>query len=399
MTLALLLTIALGIGSNVAIHGFVVGMTRSGSPLRARDQVTSIFRRDAHRETGPLSYQDYLSLRSHPGPFEWIGAARILPRTVTLAGQSTIMSVAAVTPSLAGFLDLSLNQGVVISHRIWESEFGARTGVRGEKIGIDGVNLRVGGVAPDWLEGVYNDRAVDLWIPLAEEALKASDHSSRNYWVLGKRRDPRESFSLGELRALPYTGTTPEMAAGRARVGTLLNFAAGLVFFIACSNVAAFLVGRASARSHEASVRVALGAGRGQLARGLLADSIVISVAGGALGMLLALWTSLVLPVLLFEEDARRLVFAPDVFNIVAACAACIGITIVCGLLPVFVISHHRPATVLRRESAGPSIGIQRLRVGLVVAQMTSCCAFRPRPVRARLDAIRAWCASATAAS
>jgi ABC-type lipoprotein release transport system permease subunit len=374
VTLALLLTIALGIGGNVAIHGFVRGMTSSGSALVARDNVVSLFRRDAHREAGPLSYQDYLSLRSHPEPFEWIGAARILPRTVTLAGQSTIMSVAAVTPSLAGFLDLSLNQGVVISHRIWESEFSARTDVRGEQIGIDGVNVTVAGVAPDWLEGVYSDRAVDLWMPFDEGAAQGIDRSSRNFWVLGKRRDPSESLSLGELRVLPYTGTTPDVAEARTRVGTLLNFAAGLVFFIACSNVAAFLIGRASARSHEASVRVALGAGRGQLVRGLLADSIVISVAGGALGMLLALWTSLVLPSLLFEEDARRLVFAPDVFSVVAASAACIGITIACGLLPVFVISHDRPATVLRRESAGPSKGIQRLRVGLVVAQMTSCC-------------------------
>ena len=121
---------------------------------------------------------------------------------------------------------------------------------------------------------------------------------------------------------LPYTGTTPAVAEGRSRVGTLLGFAAGLVFFIACANVAAFLVGRASARSHETSLRVALGASRGQLVRGLFSDSMVISVAGGAFGMLLAFWTSLVLPSLLFEEDAERLVFAPDVFSIVAASAA-----------------------------------------------------------------------------
>ena len=385
MSLALLFTIALGIGSNVSVHGFVRGMTRSDFPPVSRDRVVSVFRRDAHREAGPLSYQDYLSLRNHLDPFEWIGAARILPGTITFAGQSTIMSVAAVTPGLAGFLNLSLNEGVVISHRIWESEFRAKTDVRGEQIRIDGVDLRVGGVAPDWLEGVYRDRAVDVWMPFEEEALQGVDRSSRNFWVLGRRRGDfsisqiqtavRGSVSgLGEMRVLPYTGTTPEVAEGRSRVGTLLSFAAGLVFFIACANVASFLVGRASARSHETSLRVALGASRGQLVRGLLSDSIVISVTGGAFGMLLALWTSLVLPALLFEEDAERLVFAPDVFSIVAASAACIGITMVCGLLPVFVISHDRPADVLRRESAGPSKGIQRLRVGLVVAQMTSCC-------------------------
>ena len=264
---------------------------------------------------------------------------------------------------------------MVISHRIWESEFHAKAGVSSEQIRVDGVDLQVGGVAPDWLEGVYGDRAVDLWVPLDEEALQAVDQGSRNLWVLAKRRaNVSISQIRDDIRVLPYTGMTPGAAQGRSRVGTLLTFAGALVFFIACANVACFLVGRASARSHETSLRVALGAGRGQLIRGLLSDSIVISLAGGAFGLLLALWTSLVLPALLFEEDARQLVFAPDLFSIVAASAACVGITVMCGLLPVFTISHHHPATVLRRESAGPSIGIQRLRVGLVVAQMTSCC-------------------------
>ncbi len=385
MSLALLLTIALGIGSNVTVQGFVQGMTRSAFPLASRGRVVAVFRRDAHREAGPLSYQDYLSLRSHSGPFEWIGAARILPRTVRLAGQSTIMSVAFVTPPLAHFLNLSMKDGIVISHRVWENRFRSEVDARSEKIRIDGVDLRVGAVAPDGLEGVYNDRAVDLWIPFEEKAFEGVDSSSRNFWVLGQHR---RNFSInqiqtvvrgsltgpGEVRVLPYTGTRPEVAEGRSRVGTLLSFAAGLVFFIACANVASFLVGRASARSHETSLRAALGAGRGQLVRGLLSDSIVISTTGGAFGMLLAFWTSRVLPALLFEEDAQRLAFAPDIFSIVAASAACIGITMLCGLLPVFVTSHDRPADVLRRESAGPSKGIQRLRVGLVVAQMTSCC-------------------------
>jgi ABC-type lipoprotein release transport system permease subunit len=176
------------------------------------------------------------------------------------------------------------------------------------------------------------------------------------------------------MRVAPYTGMTPEAADGLSRVGTLLEIAAGLVFFIACANVASFLAGRASARSHETSVRVALGAAHAPLARGLLADSIVISVAGGALGALLAVWTSYVLPALLFESDAERLVSSPDVFGIVAASIACVVITIACGLLPVFTISHDRPALVLRRESAGPSRAIQRVRVSLVMAQMTSCC-------------------------
>jgi len=371
VSLALLLTIALGIGSNVSIHAFVQGVTGPAFPLNER--VVSIFSRDSHREAGPLSYQQYQSLQSQHDSFEWLGAARIIPRTAIINGQSNVLSIASVTPDLAAFFNLALNPGILISHHIWETEFGAKNDISGEQIRIDGVDLRIGGVAPDALEGVYRDRPVDLWMPLPNEVPNA-DASSRNFWVIGRLRRGVNLGSSSEMRILPYTGATPEATVGRSRVSTLLSFAGALVFFIACANVASFLVGRATARAHETSLQVALGASRGQLIRGLLADSIVISIVGGALGMLLALWTSFVLPALLFEEDAKHLVFAPDIFSIVAASAACIGITIVCGLLPVFAISHHRPAEVLRRESAGPSIGIRRLRAGLVIAQMMICC-------------------------
>jgi ABC-type lipoprotein release transport system permease subunit len=373
LTLALLLTIALGIGSNICIQGFVRGLTGTNSALTSVESIVSVFGRDAHHDAGPLSYQDYLSLKSRGDIFEWIGAACVSPADIASAGQSAIASVAAVTPDLAGLFNLPLDSGAVVSDRMWQSEFGAKADIRGEQIRIDGVATRVSDVAPKWLEGVYRDRTVDVWLPLRAGG-------SPNLWVLARlRRDvsiaqARTAVRSGEMDMLPYTGMTPELAAGMSRVGTLLSLAAGAVFFIACANVASFLLGRAFARSHEISVRVALGANRAQLARDLLSDSVVISIAGGACGMLLAVWTSRVVPALLFEQDAESLVFAPDLLNIVAWSGACAGITIVCGLLPILVIRDDRPATVLRREGAGPSLAIRRLRVGLVVAQMTSCC-------------------------
>jgi hypothetical protein len=174
--------------------------------------------------------------------------------------------------------------------------------------------------------------------------------------------------------AVPHSGMTPQVSAGISRIARLLGFAAGAVFFIACGNIVSFLLGRAFTRSHETSLRVALGARRWQLTRELLADSIVISIAGGVCGMLLAVWTSRLLPAFLFEEDAERLLFAPDLFSIVIASAACVAIIIGCGLVPALLIPYDRPVTVLRRESAGASSLTSRLRAALVVTQMTSCC-------------------------
>jgi hypothetical protein len=108
----------------------------------------------------------------------------------------------------------------------------------------NGVSARIGGVAPNWIEGLYRDRAVDLWMPLQEGAVQRVERSSRNFWVVGRlRRDVSSSQSQmairqsrngsAEMSVLPYNGLTPEMAEGNSRVGTLLGFAAGAMFFIA----------------------------------------------------------------------------------------------------------------------------------------------------------------------
>ncbi len=177
-----------------------------------------------------------------------------------------------------------------------------------------------------------------------------------------------------ELGEPAGAAVTPEVVEGLAHVGTLLRIAAAAVFFAACANVATFLLARASARSRETSVRVALGASRARLASQLLSDSVAIAVAGAAAGLLLARWTSNVLPALFFSEDAEQLVFVPDVMAIAASAGIGVLITIACGLLPWFELRHDRPATVLQRESAGPSRLMRRVRAGLVVAQMTCCC-------------------------
>ncbi len=385
MSLALLLTIALGTGSNVSVNGFVRGLTRAGLPTSAGTLV-SIFDQNAQAGAGPLSYQQYRLLKSRLETFAWIGGARVSSFSIAIGGQSSIASVAALTSNLANSLHLPLEKGVVISHRLWQNEFGSQANVRGEQIRVNGVNLRVTGVAPDWLEGLYGDRAIDLWMRWQENTTLTAERSSgRNLWVLAQlhphvslRQAQLAISSLsgipGETSILPYTGMMPEMAASLSRNGTLLHFAANAVFFIACANVISFLLGRAFARSHETSLRVALGASRSQLARELLSDSVVISIAGGALGLLLAAWTARVVPALLFDQDAERLVFAPGLFTIVAASVICAGITIICGLVPVIVTRIDRPGAVLRREGAGPSSAMRRLRMALVVTQMTSCC-------------------------
>lgn len=380
LALALIFTIALGLGSNVTVRGFIRGLTVRQSPVAAASRVVSIFRRDRYRAAGPVSDADYLALQSHADLLEWIGSAQVSQSAARLAGQPTLLSVAAVTPEVAALLQLPLDGGVAISHRVWQNEFQGKAAVRGETVRIGDADTRVSGIAPDWLEGVYSDRPVDLWRPLRQQALEGGDRTTRSLWVLARLRPAvpidrlRNALGASEFSVLPYTGMAPEMAEGLARIGTLLQWAAGFVFFIACVNVASFLLGRATLRSHETSIRIAIGASRSRLAQTVATDSLVICAAGGALSLLFAFWTSEVVPALLFERDAGFLVLAPNFFSIAAASAAGLGIILACGLLPLLEIPYDRPAAVLGRESAGPSRAARAVRSGLIIGQMAGCC-------------------------
>ena len=384
MSSALLLTIALGVGSNAAIFGFLQGLTHPATPLKSSDRVVSIFRHDRSRDAGPLSPADYRLLESSPGVFEWIGAVRVRPSGVGIAGRSQTATVAAVTPSLAPFLAIPLDKGVVISHRVWESAFAKKT-----QSAPPSASATPASSLTQWRPPgstvCYSDQSVDLWIRSGTQDLENSPSDRRDLWVLAglfpgisavraQAALRSHSLDISLLHVAPFTGIAPNMAHGLARTAMFLNFSAAAVFLIACINVASFLLGRALRRSHETSLRVALGATRAELLRELFADSIVISVAGGALGLLLGILTARALPAFLFAEDAERLSFASHLLPILAASAVCVVITVACGMLPVLGTVTDRPWTVLQRETGSTSRSLQRLRSALVVVQITACC-------------------------
>jgi ABC-type lipoprotein release transport system permease subunit len=386
LSFALLLTIALGVGSNAAVYGFLQGLTHPIPPIKGSEKVVSIFRQDRSREAGPLSPDDYQLLENSHEVFEWLGAVRIKPGDAMIDGHSEIATVAAVTPNVARALAIPLaNNGVVVSHRIWESEFGGGENAVGSQIRIDKLDFRINGVAPDRSDGLYSDQSVDLWIQSKEQDLQGGNPDRRDLWVLASLRHGVSfhqaqtvlrsgSARLHEVSVAPFTGIATNTARGLARVGMFLSFSAATVFFIACINVSSFLLGRALRRSHETSLRIALGATRSELLRELFADSFVISVAGGAMGLLLGVLTAHALPAFLFEGDAERLSFAPHLLPILTTSMVCIVLTVICGMMPVLGTVTDRPWTVLQRETGSPSKAIQRLRSALVVGQIVACC-------------------------
>lgn len=125
MAVSRLFTIAIGIASIFTVEGLVRGLTRPPIPPGPLDRVVPILGRDALGETGPLSKAQFLGVSGRQGVFDWLGAARVSAGAVPIGGQTTFVPTAAVTSSLAGAFGLPMDEGVVISRRLWQGDLGA----------------------------------------------------------------------------------------------------------------------------------------------------------------------------------------------------------------------------------------------------------------------------------
>ena len=380
-TAALVLTIALGIGSSASVQGFVRGLLTTDLPIFAIERVVTVFATDTTGASGPVPFEVFAALKDRRDVFESLGAIRESQERVSIGARSTLMSVAGYTPDVATVFPFPSHDGVTLSHRVRFAEFPANVEPSRRPIQIDGSATVIGGAMPYWLEGLYRGRAIDVWRRL-DDGNESADR--RAVWLLGRLRpgvsvaDAQAAIddlnaSDAAIAVLPYTGQTPEMAAGMMRVGALLQLAATAVFLIACANVAAFVLARSWGRARETAVRVAIGARRRQLLRQLLIDSVVIAIIGGVAGVILASWMADIVPLLFFDQDADRLVFSPDGRGILATSILCIAITTACGLAPLFETRDDEPSAVLQREVAGPSKAMTRVNTALLLMQMAGC--------------------------
>jgi hypothetical protein len=157
------------------------------------------------------------------------------------------------------------------------------------------------------------------------------------------------------------------------RLRAMLSWTVALAFLTATANVAGLLLSRASRRTHETAARAALGATTRRLAAHIAADSIAIAIGGGAMGALIAYWTAMAFPALLYSEDAERLRMIGEA-GLVARAAAAYGVTMmICALAPISQLRRHGPMSVLRRSGDGGATPVGRLRSILVAAQISTC--------------------------
>jgi len=405
--LVAVLALALGIGANSAVFSVVNGVLLTNPPFTEPDRLVHLNGNLAQAKLKDisLSVPEYRDLRALPRVFESVAAYQ--PSNVTLTGGDTpqqldaavatasFFSTLGVAPALGrGFTEAEEVPGrdrvVVLTDAAWRVHFARDPGVLGRALQLNGEPHTVVGVLPP---GVAYPAGVEVYLPLAPTAElgEESHRGARFLAVLGrlKRGVSLEAARVDLSRVARdmevehpsryrQTGwsfsVTPleERIVGRVQ-GTLwlLLGAVGFVLLVACSSVANLLLARMAARGREVSIRAALGATRGRLAVQLLIESLVLSLAGGALGLLLALWGTDALLALMGDAlprasqvrlDARPLLFTA-------------GVSLLTGLLfglgPVLHGSRADLSAAMHEGARGTEGGrAGRLRAGLVVGQV-----------------------------
>jgi len=179
---------------------------------------------------------------------------------------------------------------------------------------------------------------------------------------------------IGGLISGEAAAANVEAAARLRRVALLLAGASGLVLFLACTTVAALLLGRARARAREMAVRLALGARAAALARLCLADAVVIAGLGGALGLLAGWWTAHLLPLLFFADDADALAMSPEPGWLLAAAGVWTVVLLISVTLPVLGVTRQHPSRVLQREAPSAAGTVHQIRRTLIRVQIAVAC-------------------------
>jgi predicted permease len=435
VTVVAIISLALGIGANAAIFSLFNQMLLRPLPVVQPGRLVNLAApgpkpgsnscNQAGRCEEVFSYPMFRDLERVQNVFTTIAAHRIFGanlayRNQTISGEGVLVSgsyfpVLGIQPAVGRLLDPRDDQKVgeslvaVLSHGYWLSRFDGNPAVVNETLIVNGQHLTIVGVAPAGFEGTTLGSKPQLFVPITLRNLLEPGWNQfanrRSYWayVFGRLRP---GVSLDQARSqlnVQYHAIVNDEAGlqkgmsdqtlarfkakqilmedgarGQSSVDTqaatplkLLLGVTGLVLLIACANIANLLLARAAARSGEMAIRLSIGASRWQLIVQLLTEAVVLAIAGGVAGILVAKWT-LDLILSLLPSDANALTFSIDSTVLLFAAALSVATGLLFGLFPALHSTSPDLLPTLKGQAGQPSGAktAARFRATLATAQI-----------------------------
>src|SRR5688572_22376598 len=412
-----ILSLGVGIGVNTTVFSWIQAVLLK--PIPGVDDSGSFYHLEPKSDTGTypgMSWTEYQDLKPRLRSIEELVVFRMAPLNVGPAGRTERTYAQLVSGNLFTALRLNPAAGrfitpeevtrpgaepvVVLSHDFWQTHYAGSPSAIGRTIRVNDVELTIIGVAPEDFQGTILALQFDLWVPatLAPALFTGStelvDRNQRGYSTLGRLRDGAdEARATGEFVSAmrELASSFPEsnerisgelMPYWKAPRGPQVMFITALgvlqgvmllVLLAVCGNTANLVLARASSRYREVGVRLALGAGPGNVIRLMLAENLILGVAGAIVGILIAWWgTEALRSMPPYGAFPVRFQTSLDALGLAFAAALGIGSGLLFGAAPAWQLGRIDPQQALRSgsKSAGRSVirdSLMALQCGLAL--------------------------------
>ena len=412
-TAIVILTLALGIAANATIFAMVSRFVFHVPPVGDPSTLLALHTTDRNECCSSFSWPLYTDLRDNVHSFSGVAAIfELVPASISGNGDPERLWGQSATTNFFDVLQLGMALGrgfradennspvIVLGNRVWKSRFNSDPAIIGKSITLSGHPYTVIGVAPPLFRGIDFILDAQFWIPIGElEQLQP--HSTYfnvrdSHWItVAARLKPgvtrtdasAELHLLAQRFAQAYPATDKNLGFRFEQAGSLpprdrsaillflstLLLVVFLVLLIACANVANLFLAQAAGRQREMAVRIALGATRLQLLRQVLTESLLLSLFGGLLGVLISLWSTGGLSTFRFPVPVSiDLNVGVDHRVLAFTFLLSLVIGILFALLPAWTAAWRFPSSALKGEDVlGRSGGFWKLRNLLVVVQVS----------------------------